>query len=76
MCFNKILQIHCGNENFTYLNGKNVLDPQIREIVWKFMEENIKNYKVLRLNLEKKSVIQYVYSKVFPYFDTMTEITM
>ena len=49
----------CGNANFAYLNGKNALHPQTSKIVWKFIEENIENYKLLRSFLHRnKSVFQ------------------
>ena len=28
----------CSEEKFLYLNGKNVLDPKIANIVWKFIQ--------------------------------------
>ena len=52
----------CGSENFTYLNGKNILHLQTSEMVWQF------------LYLEKnKSLIQYVYRKALPCVYTTTE---
>ena len=52
----KFYKCICGSESFTYLNGKNVLHPEISEIVWKFIEKKIENQKVLRLYLEKTKV--------------------
>lgn len=39
----KFYKYICGSENFTYLNGKNVLHPEISKIVWKFIEKKIEN---------------------------------
>ena len=63
----------CCSENFTYLHGENVLHTQPREILWKYIEENVNNYKDLRAYPQKISVIQYINSAVFPYIYTTTE---
>ena len=56
----------CKQENFSYLNGKNVLHPRIADIVWRFTCENKNNYKKLRENLRKyRNIFQYVYSSVY-----------
>ena len=31
-------------ENFSYLNSKNVLDPKVSDIVWKFIKEDENNF--------------------------------
>ena len=52
--------------NFLYLNGKNVLQPKVLEIIPDFQEEDEENYKDLRKNLSSyKNIFQYVYSNVF-----------
>ena len=38
----------CKNDNFLYLNEKNVLHSKSGEIVWQFIEENVENYRPLR----------------------------
>ena len=40
-------------ENFSYLNGKNVLHPKLSEIVWSFKAEDENNYRKMRENLRK-----------------------
>ena len=50
-----------------YLNGKNVLQLKVVEIISDFIREDKNNYKELRNNLSSyKSIFQYVYSNVFP----------
>ena len=57
----------CKEQNFLYLNGKNVLQPKVVEIITDFVREDENNYRILRNNLLcYKSVFQYVYSNVFP----------
>ena len=41
----------CKQENFSYLNRKNVLHPRIADIVWRFICKGENNYKKLRENL-------------------------
>ena len=54
-------------ENFIYLNGKNVLQPKVSEILTNFLTENEKNYILLRNNLSQyKNIFQDVYPNVFP----------
>ena len=56
------------------MNGKNVLQPKVVEIITEFMEEDENNYKELRNNLSGyKSLFQYVYSNVFPEIYCSTE---
>ena len=43
----------CKQENFSYLNGKNMLHPKIAHIIWRFISEDEQNYKKLRENLQK-----------------------
>ena len=45
-CFpNDIYKHICQNDNFIYLNWKNVLHQKTSEIFWQFIEENTENYK-------------------------------
>ena len=49
------------------MNGKNVLQSKVVEIITDFIKEDKNNYKELRNNLPSyKSVFQYVHSNVFP----------
>ena len=64
----------CKEQNFFYLNGKNVLQPKVVEIITDFIKEDKNNYKQLRNNLSSyKSIFQYVYSNVFPEIYCATE---
>ena len=54
----------CKEEQFLYLNRKNVLYLNIAEIVWKFIDENEKNCNQL---------LQYVYLIVYPEIYCTTE---
>ena len=57
----------CKEKNFLYLNGKNVLQPKVLEIIKEFLDEDQSHYKELRNNLSNyKNVFQYIYSNVFP----------
>ena len=64
----------CKEKNFLYLNGKNVLQPKVLEIISKFIDEDKNNYKQLQNNLSSyKSIFQYVYSNFFPEIYCSTE---
>ena len=57
----------CKEKNFLFLNGKNVLQLKVLEIITNFLNENEENYKDLCNKLSSyKNVFQYVYSNVFP----------
>ena len=61
-------------KSFIYLNGKNVLQPKVSEILNDFIEEADENYIALLNNLSLyKSIFQYVYSNVFPEIYCSTE---
>ena len=61
-------------KNFLYLNGKNVLQLKVVEIITDFVKENENNYKELRNNLSSyKNVFHYVYVNVFPEIYCSTE---
>ena len=56
----------CSEQNFLYLNGKNVLYPKVTEIINEFLDADEKNYVQLRNNLSQfKNLFQYVYSNVY-----------
>ena len=64
----------CLEENFVYLNGKNVLYPKVSEIILNFIQQDEKNYSKLRNNLcQFKSIFQYIYSCVYPEVHCSTE---
>ena len=57
----------CLEENFVYLNGKNMLYPKVSEIVLNFIQKDKKNYSKLRNNLcQFKNIFQYVYCCMCP----------
>ena len=58
----------CKEKNFLYLNGKNVLQPKVLEIMGELIDEDESNYKQLQNNL-----CSYVYSNVFPEIYCSTE---
>ena len=64
----------CEKKNFLYLNGKNVLQPKVLEIVSEFIDADDVNYRLLQNNLSSyKNIFQYVYSNVFPEIYCSTE---
>ena len=66
----------CKEKNFLYLNGKNVLQLKVSEIITELLKESNKTYIELRNNLsEYKAIFQFVYSNNFPeiYCATATE---
>ena len=64
----------CQEENFLYLNGKNVLQPRISEIITDFLKQSEKNHVILRNNLSQfKNIFQYVYSNVYPEIYSSTK---
>ena len=64
----------CQEENFIYLNGKNVLQPKVSEIIMSFLKKDEKNYLLLRNNLSQfKNIFQYAYSNVYPEIYCATE---
>ena len=57
----------CSEDNFLYLNGKNVLQPKVSEIINDLLDQDKKNYVLLRNNLfQFKNIFQYVYANVYP----------
>ena len=57
----------CKENNFLYLNAKNVLQPKVLEIMNEHLNENAENYTEMRNNLSQyKNIFQYVYSNFFP----------
>ena len=63
----KFYKYICENNNFLYLNGKNVLQPKVSDIITDFLNEGKNSYIELRNNLSQhKDIFQYVYCIVFP----------
>ena len=63
----KVYKHICKEKNFLYLNGKNVLQPKVSEIITDFLKEGNENDIELRNNLSQyKTIFQYVYSNGFP----------
>ena len=61
-------------KNFVYLNGKNVLQPKVLQIIGEFIEKDEKNHRLLQNNLScYKNIFQYVYSNVYPEIYCSTE---
>ena len=64
----------CQEENFGYLNGWDVSQPGVLEIVGKFVEEDKNNLRLLQQCLANyKDIFQYVYSYTYPEVYTMSE---
>ena len=64
----------CQEKNFLYLNGKNVLQPKVLQIIGEFIEKDEKNYRLLQNYLSSyKNIFQYVYSNVYPEIYCSTE---
>ena len=64
----------CKEKNFLYLNGKNVLQPKVLEIISELIDADEGNYRLLQNNLSNyKNVFQYVYLNVFPEIYCSTE---
>ena len=54
-------------KHFVYLNGKNILQPKVLQIIGEFIEKDEKNYRLLQNNLScYKNFFQYVYLNVYP----------
>ena len=57
----------CEEKTFLYLNGKNILQPKVLQIIAEFIEADEKNYRLLQNNLSSyKNIFQYVYSNFYP----------
>ena len=67
-CIERTFYKHlCENDNFIYLNGKNVLYSKTAQIVLDYLKKDPRNVVLLRRCLQNHmKVIQFVYSKCFP----------
>ena len=64
----------CEGSNFIYLNGKDVSQPGVLDIVASFIDQGKQNLCLLQENLAHyKDILQYVYSHVFPEVYTAAE---
>ena len=64
----------CQEENFRYLNGRDVSQPGVLEIVRRFINQDKENLRILQKCLTNyKDIFQYVYSHTFPEIYTMSE---
>ena len=64
----------CEEKNFIYLNGQDVGQPGVLEIVGGFIDVGKQNLRLLQEHLARfKDVYQYVYSHVFPEIYTTSE---
>ena len=58
----KFYRYICKEKNFLYLNGENVLQPKVLEIISEFINADEGNYRLLQNNLSSyKNIFQYVY---------------
>ena len=56
----------CQDENFKYLNGRDVNQPSVLKIVGNFIDQGKENLRMLQKSLANyKDIYQYVYSHVF-----------
>ena len=67
-CIEKTFYEHiCENDNFIYLNGKNVLYSKTAHIVLDYLNKDASNIVRLRKCLQNhRKTIQFVYSRCFP----------
>ena len=57
----------CKDENFKYLNGRDVSQPGVLEIVGNFIDQGKEDLRMFQKNLTNyKDIFQYVYSHGFP----------
>ena len=57
----------CEENNFIYLNGRDVAHPGVLEIIGKLINQKKENLRMLQEYLARyKDIYQYVYSHVFP----------
>ena len=64
----------CKDDNFKYLNGRDVSQQGVLEIVGKFMDQSNDNLRSLQQSLAHyKDIYQYVYSHMFPEIYSTSE---
>ena len=74
-CIEKTFYKHiCENDNFIYLNGKNVLYSKTAQIVLDYLNKDASNIVRLRNYLQNHmKTIQFVYSRCFPETYTLID---
>ena len=66
----------CQEDNFRYLNGRDVSQPGVLKSVSKFVDQDKNNLRLLQQCLANyKDILQYVYSCTYPEIYTMSEKT-
>ena len=64
----------CEEKHFIYLNGRDVGQPGVLEIVDNFIDQGKQNLRMLQEQLTRyKDIYQYVYSHVFPEIYTTSK---
>ena len=64
----------CEEKNCIYLNGRDVSQPGVLEIVGEFIDKGKQNLRMLQEHLARyKDIYQYVYSHVFPEIYTTSK---
>ena len=64
----------CKDDNFKYLNGRDVSQEGVLEIVGKFMNQSNDNLRSLQQSLAHyKDIYQYVFSHMFPEIYSTSE---
>ena len=56
----------CKPDNFMYLNGKNVIYPDVVEIVWNYIKDKQNFNKIKTKLIDNRKIFQFVYSSVYP----------
>ena len=70
----KFYRYICQEKNFIYLNGRDVGQPAVLEIVGNFIDQSKENLSMLQEYLAQyKDVYQYIYWHVFPELYTTSE---
>ena len=75
VCLSSSTNTSAKKRNFIYLNGKNVPQPTVLQIILDFIEnDEKKKLRLLQNNLAQyKNIFQYVYSNVYPEIYCATE---
>ena len=72
--FSEFYRYICQDDNFKYLNARDVNQSGVLEIVGKFIDQKKDNLRLLQVNLANyKDIYQYVYEHVFPEIYSTTE---
>ena len=64
----------CKEKKFIYLNGRNVNQSHVLDIVGNFIDQGKQNLRILQEHLARyKDIYQYIYSHIFPEIYTSLE---